>query len=134
MRACARRWEAANGLPGMTSLYLGVMDALYAINPDVIFFVEGASQLPSCSLPHVPFFPAGLQFTERGRSFSGSTAWRKALQQKGARCKACASLTSSASGLSVAPALGCNALRCILGDHMFTLLRCPDLRGCVRVM
>jgi hypothetical protein len=35
------RWEASGSLPGMTSLYLGVMDALYAINTDTIFFVEG---------------------------------------------------------------------------------------------
>lgn len=38
------RWEAnANG-PGLVSLYLGAMDALYAIHPSAMFFVEGAGQ------------------------------------------------------------------------------------------
>lgn len=35
------RWEAANGLPGMGDLYLQAMDALYAANPGLLFFVEG---------------------------------------------------------------------------------------------
>ena len=38
------RWEAnANG-PGLVSLYLGAMDALYDIHPSAMFFVEGAGQ------------------------------------------------------------------------------------------
>ncbi|BDA42796.1 probable major extracellular endoglucanase [Coccomyxa sp. Obi] len=38
------RWEDSNGSPGMTTLYLQVMDALYAIDSNVIFFVEGTGQ------------------------------------------------------------------------------------------
>ncbi|KAK9865225.1 hypothetical protein WJX84_012206 [Apatococcus fuscideae] len=38
------RWEASNGLPGVGDLYLTAMDALYAANPGLLFFVEGAGQ------------------------------------------------------------------------------------------
>lgn len=51
------RWEASGNLPGMTRLYLDVMDALYAINTNTLFFVEGAplqltfsSELSGCWL------------------------------------------------------------------------------------
>ena len=38
------RWEASNGNPGVGDLYLGVMDALYAIDDRAIYFIEGAGQ------------------------------------------------------------------------------------------
>ena len=40
------RWEAYNGLPGLGDLYLQAMDALYAANPGLLFFIEG-EQSPS---------------------------------------------------------------------------------------
>ena len=35
------RWEAYNGLPALSDLYLQAMDALYAANPGLLFFIEG---------------------------------------------------------------------------------------------
>ena len=35
-----RRWEAANGNPALADLYIDTMDALDAINDNVIYFIE----------------------------------------------------------------------------------------------
>jgi hypothetical protein len=37
-------WEAQGSTPALTNLYLNAMDALYAVNNDVLFFIEGAGQ------------------------------------------------------------------------------------------
>ncbi|DBB04409.1 TPA: hypothetical protein ACH3X1_012892 [Trebouxia sp. C0004] len=38
------KWSAANGKPGAGDLYLAAMDAIYAVNPNVLFFIEGTGQ------------------------------------------------------------------------------------------
>lgn len=38
------RWEASGGKPALKDLYLSVMDAVYPINPGILFFVEGTGQ------------------------------------------------------------------------------------------
>lgn len=38
------RWEANGNTPALTDLYLSVMDALYPINNELLFFVEGTGQ------------------------------------------------------------------------------------------
>ncbi|HSX37466.1 MAG TPA: cellulase family glycosylhydrolase, partial [Chlamydiales bacterium] len=38
------RWEASGSLPGLRTLYLAMMDAVYPVNPDALFFIEGAGQ------------------------------------------------------------------------------------------
>jgi hypothetical protein len=38
------RWEASAGKPALKDLYLSVMDALYPINHNFLFFVEGTGQ------------------------------------------------------------------------------------------
>jgi aryl-phospho-beta-D-glucosidase BglC (GH1 family) len=38
------RWEASGGHPALKDLYLSAMDALYPINPDALFFIEGTGQ------------------------------------------------------------------------------------------
>jgi aryl-phospho-beta-D-glucosidase BglC (GH1 family) len=40
----ALRWEDTNGKPGLTKLYLRMMDATHAINPKALFFIEGTGQ------------------------------------------------------------------------------------------
>ena len=35
------RWEASNGLPGVGDLYLQAMDAMYNVNPGLLFFIQG---------------------------------------------------------------------------------------------
>eukprot|EP00891_Asterochloris_glomerata_P005014 jgi/Astpho2/5014/Aster-05948 len=37
-------WDAANGLPGASDLYIAAMEALYPINPAILFLVEGTAQ------------------------------------------------------------------------------------------
>ena len=37
-------WEASGNLPALTDLYLSAMDALYPINNELLFFVEGTGQ------------------------------------------------------------------------------------------
>ena len=34
------RWEAASGRPGVRALYLSLMDALTAVNPTSLFFIQ----------------------------------------------------------------------------------------------
>ncbi|HSW86842.1 MAG TPA: cellulase family glycosylhydrolase [Rhabdochlamydiaceae bacterium] len=38
------RWEASGSTPALTDLYLSVMDALYPINNQILFFIEGCGQ------------------------------------------------------------------------------------------
>jgi len=38
------QWEASNGLPALKDLYISVMDAIYPINPNALFFIEGTGQ------------------------------------------------------------------------------------------
>jgi hypothetical protein len=38
------RWAASGNLPALSDLYLAAMDALYPINSNLLFFVEGAGQ------------------------------------------------------------------------------------------
>lgn len=38
------RWEASGNTPALTDLYLSAMDALYPINNELLFFVEGTGQ------------------------------------------------------------------------------------------
>jgi hypothetical protein len=38
------RWEGQGGKPGVTDLYLAAMDALYPLNHNLLFFVEGTGQ------------------------------------------------------------------------------------------
>lgn len=38
------RWEAANGLPGLKDLYVSIMEAVYPINNEALFFIEGTGQ------------------------------------------------------------------------------------------
>ncbi len=38
------RWEASGNLPALKDLYISVMDAVYPVNPEVLFFVEGTAQ------------------------------------------------------------------------------------------
>lgn len=38
------RWEASGNTAGLSALYIAAMDALYPINSDLIFFIEGAGQ------------------------------------------------------------------------------------------
>ena len=38
------RWEAANGNPGLTDLYLRALDRLYPACPDCLFVIEGTGQ------------------------------------------------------------------------------------------
>lgn len=38
------RWEASAQAPGLKDLYISAMDALYPINPNALFFVEGTGQ------------------------------------------------------------------------------------------
>lgn len=63
------RWEPANGLPGMGDLYLQAMDALYAANPGLLFFVEG-EQNQGRSLPEIYWRPK-LQWHGIGRPSRG---------------------------------------------------------------
>ena len=37
-------WEASGQTPGLKDLYLSVMDAVYPVNSDVLFFIEGTGQ------------------------------------------------------------------------------------------
>jgi hypothetical protein len=37
-------WEANGSTPALTDLYLSVMDAVYPINNEILFFIEGAGQ------------------------------------------------------------------------------------------
>lgn len=39
------RWEAANGLPGMTDYYLKAMDAISEVIPQQVFMIEGLGQV-----------------------------------------------------------------------------------------
>ena len=41
---CMCRWQAANGLPGLSNIYLAAMDALNQLNPQALFFLQGAGQ------------------------------------------------------------------------------------------
>lgn len=41
---CLCRWQAAKGLPGLVNIYLAVMDALSQLNPQALFFLQGAGQ------------------------------------------------------------------------------------------
>ncbi len=38
------RWEASGQTPALKDLYLSVMDAIYPINPQALFFIEGTGQ------------------------------------------------------------------------------------------
>lgn len=38
------RWEASGNLPALKDLYLSAMDALYQVNPNALFFIEGTGQ------------------------------------------------------------------------------------------
>lgn len=38
------RWEASGGKPALKDLYLSAMDAIYQVNPNVLFFIEGTGQ------------------------------------------------------------------------------------------
>ena len=38
------RWEAANGNPGLTDMYLQALDRLYAVCSDCLFIIEGTGQ------------------------------------------------------------------------------------------
>lgn len=38
------RWEPSGQMPGLKDLYLSAMDAIYPINPEALFFIEGAGQ------------------------------------------------------------------------------------------
>ena len=38
------RWEASNHRPGLKDLYLAAMDALYPLNSQILFFIEGTGQ------------------------------------------------------------------------------------------
>ncbi|WP_068470682.1 cellulase family glycosylhydrolase [Candidatus Protochlamydia phocaeensis] len=38
------RWEASGSTPALKDLYLSAMDAIYAVNPDALFFIEGTGQ------------------------------------------------------------------------------------------
>ena len=40
-----RRWEAAGGRPGVRALYLSLMDALTAVNPTSLFFIQAHCQI-----------------------------------------------------------------------------------------
>lgn len=37
-------WEPSNQTPGLKELYISAMDAIYPINPEVLFFIEGTGQ------------------------------------------------------------------------------------------
>ena len=39
------RWEASNGLPAAADLYFSAMDAISAVNPSAVFFIEGLGQV-----------------------------------------------------------------------------------------
>ena len=39
------RWEAANGNPGLTDMYLRALDRLYPACPDCLFVIEGTGQV-----------------------------------------------------------------------------------------
>ena len=41
---CVRRWQAADGLPGLANMYLAAMDALSPIAPQALFFLAGCGQ------------------------------------------------------------------------------------------
>jgi hypothetical protein len=41
---CICRWQAANGLPGLSNIYLAAMDALNQLDPQALFFLQGAGQ------------------------------------------------------------------------------------------
>lgn len=38
------RWQAAKGLAGLSNIYLAAMDALNQLNPQALFFLQGAGQ------------------------------------------------------------------------------------------
>jgi hypothetical protein len=38
------RWEASGGKPGLKDLYISMMDAVYPVAPDALFFLEGTGQ------------------------------------------------------------------------------------------
>ena len=38
------RWEVSGGRPALKDLYLSAMDAIYAVNPNMLFFIEGTGQ------------------------------------------------------------------------------------------
>lgn len=38
------RWEQSGDKPALKDLYLSAMDAIYAVNPDVLFLIEGTGQ------------------------------------------------------------------------------------------
>ena len=50
------RWEASDGKPGAVHLYLQAMDALYSVNPGLLFFIEGAF-CSHCNLKGCPDQP-----------------------------------------------------------------------------
>ena len=38
------RWEANGGRPGLGDLYISAMDAIYSVNPQAVFLLEGTAQ------------------------------------------------------------------------------------------
>jgi hypothetical protein len=57
------RWEAGGGKPGLTELYLSAMDAMHAVAPHLLFFIEVCLYgcLPAC-------LPASRHFHRQERN------------------------------------------------------------------